>query len=137
MSTTRLLELGRLFQKRVRDAAELVMQYRGVAMPYEPSEWRSLIKPSIGQLDPEGRYKYRLHGYGMEIHGPDFKVDWDFGKQGEINGYDWWRLWLFVTENQVGYEEFKDKEFLIKTVDLAYADGLLIRRTGDQLYYPK
>ncbi len=46
-------------------------------------------------------YKIRPHGYGMEINTGSFKIDSDFGENGEINGFDPWRLEEFVRVNNI------------------------------------
>ncbi len=44
---------------------------------------KNLECPTI-QLDP--------HGYGIEIIHPDFRIDFDYGPNGEIDCFDLWRL---------------------------------------------
>lgn len=48
-----------------------------------------------------GRFKIRPHGYGMAINTGSFKIDFDFGKNGEINAFDPWRLHEFARVNKI------------------------------------
>ena len=48
-----------------------------------------------------GSYKVRPHGICIEVELGKMKIDFDFGHNGEINGFDSWRLFNFVTENKV------------------------------------
>lgn len=48
-----------------------------------------------------GSYKLRPHGIGIEVELGNIKIDFDFGDNGEINGFDSWRLLNFVTENEI------------------------------------
>lgn len=46
-------------------------------------------------------FKIRPHGYGMAINTGNFKIDFDFGAHGEINGFDAWRLYEFARANKI------------------------------------
>src|SRR5690349_10014956 len=41
------------------------------------------------------------HGYGIEFKFPEMTVDFDFGRNGETDGFDAWRLWNFISLNQI------------------------------------
>ena len=53
-------------------------------------EWACLDIPQQGELS--GGVKYFKHGYGCAVHLPSGTVDFDFGEQGQITGFDAWRL---------------------------------------------
>jgi hypothetical protein len=42
-----------------------------------------------------------VHGYGIELVLPDVTIDFDWGDEGEPDGFDAWRLWNFVRENRL------------------------------------
>ena len=74
----------------VARAVEL-LRSSGVPIPESNAQWASSRLPSGIVLD--GNRRFRKHGYGWEVAGPDWRVDFDFGERGEINGFDDWRSW--------------------------------------------
>ena len=43
------------------------------------------------------KHKYFFHGIGCAVHiSPNEVVDFDYGNNGGIDGFDHWRLWSFV-----------------------------------------
>ena len=50
--------------------------------------------PREGQLP--GGFPYSFHGVGCAVEGPDFEVDFDFGPEQRVGGFDAWRLSLFA-----------------------------------------
>jgi hypothetical protein len=51
---------------------------------------RERVIPAQGKTK-DGRFKFRFHGIGCETEGPDFTIDFDFGKGGKTGGFDSWR----------------------------------------------
>ena len=50
--------------------------------------------PQLGKLI--GGIPYFKHGFGCKVKLPRGAVDFDFGEQGQINGFDLWRLLDFA-----------------------------------------
>jgi len=50
--------------------------------------------PREGQLP--GGFSYSFHGVGCAVEGPNFEVDFDFGPEQRVDGFDAWRLSLFA-----------------------------------------
>lgn len=73
----------------------------GIAMPSSGHDWSQMEIPHHGVLD--GNVPYYKHGYGCTVSLPSSRVDFDFGKHGEINGFDSWRLVSFAKSNLVAY----------------------------------
>jgi len=46
---------------------------------------------------------YFKHGYGCAVFLPSGKVDFDFGSEGQINGFDLWRLTNFAGKRLKDY----------------------------------
>lgn len=42
---------------------------------------------------------YLKHGAGCTVYFQDGEIDFDFGRHGEINGFDPWRLFIFARKN--------------------------------------
>ena len=74
-------------------------------------------------------YKIRPHGKGMEFGHCNLKIDFDFGENGEITGFDSWRLFNFVMQNKI--KPALNTEWKIKTaVAQAIYDGLIYKGNG-------
>lgn len=107
------------------------MHRSGIRMPSSNLQWIKTNIPQRGLLD--GDIAYMKHGFGCTIYLPDGKIDFDFGRLGEINGFDVWRLFLFAREkfSTYGFESFDTLERCFET---AVSDGHLIR-SDDSLFY--
>ncbi|AWF81664.1 hypothetical protein BTJ40_12970 [Microbulbifer sp. A4B17] len=76
-----------------------------------------------------GGYKIRPHGIGMEVNVNGIKIDFDFGHNGEINGFDAWRLYNFVNQNNI--KSPLNSEGKIKAAfELAVFNGFIYKGTG-------
>lgn len=94
-------------------------------------QWVGIDIPHNGQLD--GGVAYEKHGAGCRVHLPDGAVDFDFGRQGEINGFDTWRLFLFARERLSTYG-IESEDVLETYFEKATSEGYLVR-SDDFLYY--
>src|SRR5262245_44469003 len=88
-----LLDLIRTYRQAVADAVG-ELSASGIPLPRSNIEWSLSSVPYIGSL--RGGGKYRKHGYGCTVETAKGEVDFDFGPQGEVDGFDAWRLWLFA-----------------------------------------
>ena len=96
------------YQLAVKQAVELMMQ-SGIPKPARPTAWVETDISQHGKL--LGGISYFKHGYGCAVNLPSGKVDFDFGDEGQIDGFDIWRLtgfakgrlseYGFSTENEV------------------------------------
>lgn len=55
-------------------------------------------------------YKIRPHGIGMEIDLKDIKIDFDFGKAGEFDRFDAYRLFNFIKVNRIKSSFLSEEE---------------------------
>jgi hypothetical protein len=58
--------------------------------------------------------KYELHGIGCRINLQTGSVDFDYGPNGEINGFDIWRLYNFARERPSKYKKYCQEENIEK-----------------------
>ncbi|WP_428992140.1 DUF6896 domain-containing protein [Luteibacter yeojuensis] len=111
--------------------AVVLLRNAGVPMPESNAQWAASRLPTGIVLSDNARF--RKHGYGCEVEGPGWKVDFDFGDHGEINGFDNWRLRRFQAEN-----DFAAVRMSIESLTLAFsaasAAGEIVR-PGHHLYY--
>lgn len=88
------------FQGNVLNALKL-MQRSGIRMPLSRNDWIESNIPITGELD--GGAKYYKHGAGCLVSLNANKVDFDFGEEGEIGGFNLWWLAKFAGENLTSY----------------------------------
>ena len=85
----RLLSLISDYQLAVPQAVEL-MAAAGIERPTSDSAWAGLDIPQQGKL--QGSASYWKYGYGCAVRSSGIAVDFDFGENGEIDGFDAWRV---------------------------------------------
>ena len=92
------------YQMSVFDAVSLLKK-SGIPLPTSNTEWTGVDIPARGML--EGGVPYFKHGYGCAVRLPGNSVDFDFGANGEIDGFDSWRLASYAGEriSQYGFED--------------------------------
>ncbi len=61
--------------------------------------------------------KYELHGIGCRINLSTGSVDFNYGPNGEINGFDVWRLYNFARERPSKYKKYCDKKNIEKELE--------------------
>ena len=57
-----------------------------------------------------GGIEFSFHGAGCMGTGAGFEVDFDFGPDGRVDGFDAWRLWRFANQNPAAYPQFQQLE---------------------------
>ncbi|WP_248748026.1 hypothetical protein [Pseudomonas sp. MWU12-2037] len=126
-------QLARLisdYQASVQMAVEL-MQRSGIPLPSTCTDWVGTDIPNRGEL--EGGIQYYKHGYGCAVSLSTGAVDFDFGDQGEIDGFDVWRLTGFADSKLPGYG-FATEDALKECFKEEVAAGSLVY-SGYILYY--
>ncbi|PIF48170.1 hypothetical protein CLU80_0405 [Pseudomonas sp. 29] len=74
--------------------------------------WRSKQIERCGEITDE--IQYELHGVGCAIHFPSESVDFDYGSNSRIDGFDVWRLYIYASDRPHIYEKYCDKKTLEK-----------------------
>jgi len=72
--------------------------------------WRSGQIERCGEVN--GGVEYELHGIGCAIHFPNESVDFDYGSNNRIDGFDEWRLYMYATDRPLKYKKYTDMKFL-------------------------
>jgi hypothetical protein len=133
----RLVILIHEYQARVLEAAALFQKYKGID-PLSLMYWRQSGLAIEGFIDPERSIEYGFHGIGCWVNLPSGEVDWDFGQEGRLDGFDAWRLWRFAEDGTDKFPEFKRKETLDEAFSHAVAHGIIcapFKGRQDNLYY--
>ena len=86
------------FNAAQRKAVEVLESKFVCERPASQDDFIFRCVPAIREADySAGGYRIRPHGIGMEIEGNGLSIDFDFGENGELNGFDAFRLHNFVT----------------------------------------
>ncbi|MBU4682934.1 hypothetical protein KC222_13055 [Cedecea davisae] len=119
------------FQDNVQVALKL-MHRSGIQMPSNRYEWVESNIPSAGELD--GGVKYYKHGAGCRVELNSGSVDFDFGRQGEIGGFNSWWLTCFAGNNLTVYG-FGNHDDVAEHLNKALNNGELIFPDHDLYYF--
>jgi hypothetical protein len=103
----RLFLLIQDYQSAVARAVQLLEQ-AGIARPESNIAWACCDMNQSGVL-ADG-VKFYKHGFGCAVHLQDGCVDFDFGANGEITGFDTWRLAGFAEARLMQYGFASEKE---------------------------
>jgi len=87
----------------------------------------------LHDLDKLGDVGIYAHGYGIELKIAELTIDFDWGDNGEPDGFDGWRLWKFAGDdsNDVSFTHSDVNAWL----DEAYSRGQLTK-TGALFFDP-
>ena len=84
----------RAFQAEVAEGVALLARHLGTA---STSEQRDLVRKRAGFLDEARTRRCAFHGKGCRLQlGRRRFIDWDYGYEGRTDGFDLWRLEIFL-----------------------------------------
>jgi hypothetical protein len=126
----RLSNLIQEYQRRVADAVAM-LETAGIPRPGTNTEW--VESHDFGRMSLPNGFEAYKHGFGCSVDGPEWGVDFDFGAQGQIDGFDAWRLYDFARRRLEQYEFSSEKE--IETAVRSAADAGDLEFSGYILYY--
>jgi len=80
---------------------------------------------------------YELHGIGCRIYLSEICVDFDYGPNERVDGFDPWRLYMYACEVPHRYKKYTDKDALEQDFKKYVAQGKAKRLTGSMsnLYF--
>ena len=55
---------------------------------------------------------YELHGIGCSVYLSELCVDFDYGPDDRVDGFDSWRLYMYACETPSKYKKYTDKQVL-------------------------
>ena len=120
------------FQEKVEEANELLKKYLNTD---EPHNWGPPIV-QVGILG--GKHKYYFHGVGCKVQiSKKDVVDFDYGANGRIDGFDEWRLCGFISTRRKQYPNVQESDIkkwfqgAIEAKEIKKADS----REYGNLYY--
>jgi len=129
-----LINLIKLFNKTQAKALDILETKFSCSRPVSTADYISRCVPIIREANYEASvYKIRPHGYGMEINVGSKTIDFDFGQNGEFNGFDAWRLENFVKENNIN-TPLDTKEKIETAINTAIKKGYIYQAFDRNLY---
>ncbi|MDQ0739358.1 hypothetical protein [Pseudomonas sp. W4I3] len=108
MSDHTLEDLINEYLKQVKTATDLLEQAFGTKNIL--GLWRSKKIPQCGTVVDD--ITYELHGIGCRVYLPKICVDFDYGPDGRIDGFDVWRLYIYACETSNKYEKYTNRNYL-------------------------
>ncbi|MCF5055316.1 hypothetical protein GIW50_26115 [Pseudomonas syringae] len=72
--------------------------------------WRSNKIPRRGSVTDD--VTYELHGIGCSVYLSEICVDFDYGPDERVDGFDSWRLYMYACEVPHRFKKYTDREFL-------------------------
>ena len=126
----RLLTLIREYHSAVAQAVEL-LSTSGIPRPLSDYDWATSTYPQLDQ--PIDTHRFYKHGFGCAVLGPTWRVNFDFGRQGEITGFTCGWLCEFSRHRRDRYGFAGDHQ-IEAVFNQAIEEGKL-RFSGYILYY--
>ncbi len=101
------------YQAKVAVAVAM-LESAGIPRPSTNREWVKTILPHEGSLG--NGFSYCKHGFGCRVHGPERQVDFDFGDEGQIDGFDAGWLFGFAGErlSEYGFRSLDEVEAAVR-----------------------
>ena len=109
------------------------------------SEYQERVAIAVSMLEDAGFSRpssYFKHGIGCAVGGPPWRVDFDFGERGQIDGFNTHRLYKFA-ERRLAEYGFASADEIESAVEDAHNAGprvdrpLLRREVGRLLKVPR
>ncbi len=100
------------------------LEASGISRPATTTEWVGFDVPGRGKLTNSG--EYFIHGFGCAVRMPDTTVDFDFGDDGQIDGFDWYRLSTFAESRLHSQYRIHHETELRSLIDAATDSGDLV-----------
>ena len=120
------------FQEKVEEANNLLKKYLNTD---EPHNRHPVIKQS-GLLG--GKYKYYFHGVGCVVHiSKKDVIDFDYGANGRIDGFDEWRLCCFIDHRKQQYPHIQKNDIKVWFQEAIVSNEIAKLESSkyDDLYY--
>jgi hypothetical protein len=97
--------------------------------------WRSNKIPQRGTVVAD--VTYELHGIGCSVYLSEICIDFDYGPDGRVDGFDAWRLYMYACEMPRKYKKYTNKDSLEREFNAYLKEGKAKRIEGStsSLYF--
>lgn len=81
--------------------------------------------------------KYELHGVGCRVYLPDACIDFDYGPDGRIDGFDPWRLYMYANEVPKKHPKYTELDDIKRDLEEYITSGKVerIANSMSRLYF--
>lgn len=104
--------------------AVAALEASGIPRPASDVEWAGYDGPVPGKLHDGS--DYFIHGFGCAVRFADGSVDFDFGDEGQIDGFNWSRLLGFAGSRLATNYCIRDENELRRLIDDGHDSGDLV-----------
>ena len=113
-------------------AVSLFKQEIGETAPLKA--WHDGQLPQTGKLSDE--IEYQFHGIACLLIFSDYEVDFDFGPEGRMDGFDLWRLNGYLGSCKDKYSAYSEEQ-LKNDFTAAVSSGEIykLQKSSSNLYY--
>lgn len=125
-----------------RDAQDLALDYLHgrlrLPLPGSSVDWAVTARRTIEtkhELLAIDRVVLRKHGFGIEVTHPEFRIDFDYGPNGECDCFDSWRLSLYTHQRRSLSGHVTMQGEVSQWIAEAYDDGELIKVHDDYSHF--
>ncbi|TWD50088.1 hypothetical protein [Pseudomonas sp. SJZ131] len=87
--------------------------------------WRTKKIPQRGSVN--GDVTYELHGVGCRVYLSEACIDFDYGPDGRIDGFDSWRLYIYANEFPDRHQQYTKLEIVKRDLDKYITAGKIKR----------
>ncbi len=107
------------------------------SLPITTIEWPVWSQSQYDEDQFTNEYGIRIfpHGFGLSYQDSEFYIDFDFGENGETNGFDSNRIWLFAERNGINTQLINENQ-IQKIIEDQVLKGNL-KFSGYINYYPE
>ncbi len=124
-----------LYAETAENACGLLRRYLEID---NPMYWRQSGLAKSGQIGPNMEYEYIFHGTDCKFNFGGSKIDFEFGYDGRVGGFNEWKLLCFAQDGTSNYTQFRNESVLEKCFEKAKVDGFIdmpYLNQSDTLYY--
>lgn len=123
-------DLSQIIQK-FNDAQEetcrILHDIWNMPRPITAEEWIDFRMTFNGQKERKTSASYKIfpHGVGLAFKSPEFIIDFDFGENGESNGFDANRLFNFIESNNI-ISNYNSADEIKRDIDAGVHTGEIV-----------
>lgn len=133
MKTQTLENLITEYLTQVKQATDLLERSFGTKNLL--SLWRSKKIPQRGNITND--VTYELHGIGCRVYLSEICIDFDYGPNDRVDGFDPWRLYTYACEVPQKYKKYTNQNRLKREFDeyLKAGKAIQINNSMSDLYF--
>ena len=97
--------------RAVQEHVTFRLRNSGIPLPSSAMQWAVAISPAIreGLFSIPTDMNIRPHGFGIEFYDSRWWIDFDFGLEGQLGGFDAWRIQEFIENNALNALDTKSE----------------------------